>query len=319
MKCPACDIEMELLIEGIFQCSSCKKIIKAKSADDEEVRKEDSQIGRMIDGEWFHQNLSLNKDYEIAESGILINKTETRVLAALICHSALLKSERYVRISWWKTYQHAGMLKIYDNQVLNNLIKSLEKFDDSFDELWNWKGSFDKKDPETEDDLEKKKKLDIIKYRILENKTCPNCQKKMEKHKSHYICQHCSEIVILEGFNQPIFNIDSKDLDLRFHSNFPINFYLPTSGITIKWLVGEWKAIVVIYSNNNPNKRWLRFYWWTRDFSKLIKYGQREMAEGTQMGWKAQRGVSSPNIYDKKIIRPLINALKKISDELNWN
>ncbi|MHA1456298.1 MAG: hypothetical protein ACTSR5_10015 [Promethearchaeota archaeon] len=142
MKCPACDIEMELLIEGIFQCSSCKKIIKAKSADDEEVRKEDSQIGRMIDGEWFHQNLSLNKDYEIAESGILINKTETRVLAALICHSALLKSERYVRISWWKTYQHAGMLKIYDNQVLNNLIKSLEKFDDSFDELWNWKGSF---------------------------------------------------------------------------------------------------------------------------------------------------------------------------------
>jgi hypothetical protein len=230
----------------------------------------------------------------------------------------LLKSERYIRISWWKTYQHAGMLKIYDNYVLNNLIKALEKIDESFDELWNWKGSYDKKDPETEDDLDKKKKLDIIKYRILENKTCPNCQKKMEKHKSHYICQYCSEIVILEGFNQPIFNIDSKDLDLRFHSNFPINFYMPTSGITIKWLVGEWKAIVVIYSNNNPNKRWLRFYWWTRDFSKLIKYGQREMAEGTQMGWKAQRGVSSPNIYDKKIVRPLINALKKISNELNW-
>jgi hypothetical protein len=36
------------------------------------------------------------------------------------------------------------------------------------------------------------------------------------------------------------------------------------------------------------------------------------------MGWKAQKGVSSPNIYDKKDIRPLINALKKISNDLNW-
>ena len=43
------------------------------------------------------------------------------------------------------------------------------------------------------------------------------------------------------------------------------------------------------------------------------------MGEGTQMGWKAQKGVSSPNIYDKKLIKPLINALRKISTELNWD
>jgi ribosomal protein L37AE/L43A len=318
MKCPSCNVEMEPLVAGIFQCPQCRKILKPKDKNSEQISEETDKKGEFLDGEYFHTQLTLNKEYEICEKGIIISKTEARVLAALICHSTLLKSERYVRISWWKAYQHAGMIKIYDNNVLNNLIKALEKIDEFFDELWNWKGSYGKTNSGTNEDVDKNKKLDIIKYRILENKTCPNCQQKMEKHKSHYICQHCSEIVILEGYNQPIFNIDPKDLDLQFHSNFPINFYMPISGITIKWLVGEWKAIVVIYSSNNPNKRWLRFYWWTRDFSKLIKYGQREMAEGTQMGWKAQKGVSSPNIYDKKDIRPLINALKKISNDLNW-
>ena len=83
--------------------------------------------------------------------------------------------------------------------------------------------------------------------------------------------------------------------------------------------MGEWKAAVVIYSKDNPNKKWLRFYWWVRDLSNILKYGQKEMGNGTQMGWKAQRGISSPNLYDKKLIKPLINALKKIANELKWN
>ena len=136
--------------------------------------------------------------------------------------------------------------------------------------------------------------------------------------KSYYECQYCGEIVVLEGFNQPIFNIISKDLDLSFQADFPINYYLPVSGITVKWLMGEWKALAVIHSKDNPNKKWLRFYWWMRDLSNILKYGKREMGEGTQMGWKAQRGVSSPNLYDKKLINPLIDALKKIVVELNW-
>ncbi|MFW9942046.1 MAG: hypothetical protein ACFFFT_13465, partial [Candidatus Thorarchaeota archaeon] len=89
--------------------------------------------------------------------------------------------------------------------------------------------------------------------------------------------------------------------------------------ITVKWLMGEWKALAVIYSKDNPNRKFLRFYWWVRDLSNILKYGQREMGEGTQMGWKTQKGLSSPNIYDRKLIKPLINCLKKISTELNWD
>ena len=37
--------------------------------------------------EYFHKNASLNKQYEICEKGININKSETRLFAALICHS----------------------------------------------------------------------------------------------------------------------------------------------------------------------------------------------------------------------------------------
>lgn len=318
MKCPACDVEMEPLVVGIFQCPLCKKIIKEKDKEAEEKDKKEIEEGVFQEGEYFHKNASLNKQYEICEKGITINKTENRLFAALICHSAYLKEEKYVRLSWWKNYQHAGMFKIYDKYVLNNTIVALEKIDEFFDDMWSWSGKYGKQKHKTKEDQEKEKGLEIIKYRILENRTCPKCQKKMDKMKSHYECQHCGEIVILEGYNQPIFNILPKDLDLQFHANFPINFYLPVSGITLKWLMGEWKAVVVIYSKDNPNKKWLRFYWWVRDLSNILKYGQREMGNGTQMGWKSQKGISSPNIYDKKHVRSLLNALKNISFELNW-
>lgn len=318
MDCPACNMEMEPLVAGIFQCPQCKKIVKQKNKGMEAKEKQEIQKGSFQDGEYFHKNVSLNKQYEICEKGITINKTETRLFAILICHSAYLKSEKYVRLSWWKNSQHTGMFKIYDKDVLNNIIVALEKFEDSFDEFWSWEGIYEKKEPKTKQDLEKEKNLEIIKYRIIENRTCPNCAQKMNKMKSHYECQHCGEIVILEGYNQPIFNVASTDLDLRFHGNFPINFYLPVGGITVKWLMGEWKGIVVIYSKDNPNKKWLRFYCWVRDLSNLLKFGQREMGEGTQLGWKAQRGIASPNIYDRQLIKPLINALKKVSLDLKW-
>ena len=309
---------MEPLVVGIFQCPQCKKIVKEKDLDSKTEEKKETQFGDFQEGDYFHRNASLNKQYEICEKGITINKTENQLFAALICHSAYLKDEKYVRLSWWKNFQHAGMFKIYDKYVLNNLIIALGKIDESFDDIWNWSGKFGKRKNKTEEELEKEKQLEIIKYRILENKTCPKCQNKMDKMKSHYECQHCGEIVILEGYNQPIFNILPENIDLRFHANFPINFYLPVSGITLKWLMGEWKALVVIYSKDNPNKKWLRFYWWVRDLSNILKYGQREMGNGTQMGWKAQKGMASPNLYDKKLVKPLINALKNIANELNW-
>jgi hypothetical protein len=139
----------------------------------------------------------------------------------------------------------------------------------------------------------------------------------MNKEKSHYECPHCGEIVILEGYNQPVFNIEAKDLNLDFQTNFPINFYLPTAGITIKWLMGEWKAIVVIYSKENPNKKWLRFYWWTRDLKNIMKYGSRDVRD-EQFGWNAKKGSGSTNLYDKEKIRPLIKALSKAGEEMGW-
>ncbi|TKJ22461.1 MAG: hypothetical protein CEE43_06100 [Promethearchaeota archaeon Loki_b32] len=316
MECPACNVKMDSLVSGIFQCPQCKKIVKQKDEDAKVKEKSKIEKGIFQNGEYFHKNASLNKQYEICEKGIIINKTENRLFAVLVCHSAYLKNEKYIRLSWWKNYQHAGMFKIYDKDVLNNFIVALEKFEDYFDEFWGWEGEYGKKEPKTKQDLEKEKNLEIIKYRIIENRTCPKCQHKMDKMKSHYECQHCGEIVILEGYNQPIFNVTSTDLDLHFHGNFPINFYLPVSGITVKWLMGEWKALVVIYSKDNPNKKWLRFYWWIRDLSNILKSGQREMGEGTQMGWKTQRGIASPNIYDRKLIKPLINALRKVSVDL---
>ena len=289
---------------------------------DKETEAEEKKIieeGGFQDGEYYHNNVSLNKQYEVCEKGITINKTPNRWFSVLICHSPYLTSEKYVRLSWWKKsfYQHAGMFKIYEKEVLKNMIKALEKIDSDFDDLWTFKGQFRKKAPKTEDQKEKEKKLNIIKYRIIENRTCPKCQKKMDKKKSHYECQYCGEIVILEGYNQPIFNIAPSDLDLNFQGDFPINFYMPLAGISLKWLMGEWKALVVIYSKDNPNKKWLRFYWWSRDLQNIVKYGQREMGEGTQMGWKAQRGVASPNLYDKKLLKSLIDALINVANELN--
>ncbi|MGV9204051.1 MAG: hypothetical protein ACOC44_08510 [Promethearchaeia archaeon] len=319
MNCPACGIEMESLVEGIYQCPKCKKIIKEKEEVVEKEEKEGRE-GEFQDGEFFHNNASINKKYEICEKGITISKSKKRWIAVLICHSAYLKSERYIRISWWKKsfYKHGGMFKIHEKAVLHNVIDALEKIDEKFDDFWGWHGKFGKQSAKTEEQLLKERKLDIIKYRIIENRTCPKCQNKMNKSKTHYECPKCGEIVILEGYNQPIFNISSSDIELDFTTNFPINYYLPQAGITVKWLMGEWKALVVIYSKENPNKKWLRFYWWVRDLQNLIKYGHKEIGENVQLGWKAKKGVSSPNLYNKEKVKPIIDALKLAGEELNW-
>jgi Zn finger protein HypA/HybF involved in hydrogenase expression len=314
IKCPNCEADMVPLVDGIFQCPTCKKIIKGKA--EKEKEKEGETVGELLDGEVFHTKANLNKKYEICEKGITIAKTPRRWIAALICHTPYLKTSKYIRLSWWKKeiYQHGGFFSIKNPDVLKNIIIALEKFASSFDEFWAWKGSFEKKSKE-ERNIFEDERLKILKYRIIENLTCPNCSKKLKKEKSHYECPYCGEIIILEGYNQPIFDIDPKDLPLEFSTNFPINYYLATAGITVSWLMAEWKAIAVIYSNDNPNKKWLRFYTWIRDLQSLLKFGP----SGAQMTWTAKKGVGSPNIYEKKEIRLLIHALKKLELELGWN
>ena len=130
---------MEPLVAGIFQCPQCKKIIKEVDKGAETEEKKEIEEGRFQDGEYFHNNVSLNKQYEICEKGITLNKTPNRWFGVLICHSPYFTSEKYVRLSWWKKslYQHSGMFKIYDSEVLKNIIKSLEKIDKNFDDFWS--------------------------------------------------------------------------------------------------------------------------------------------------------------------------------------
>ena len=145
MKCPACKMDMEPLVAGIFQCPQCKKIIKEKDEKVEEEAAKKHEEGDFQNGEFFHNNAGgLNKRYEIAEKGITIIKTPNRWFAVLICQNAYLKSERYVRLSWWTKsyYGHGGMIKINEKEVLKNLIITLEKIDEAFDDYWGWHGKY---------------------------------------------------------------------------------------------------------------------------------------------------------------------------------
>lgn len=322
MKCPSCNEDMEPLVSGIFQCPQCKKIIKQQE-EEKKIKKKEDLIGNIIEGDWFHSHASLNKQYEIAESGIIISKTPKRMIAALICHTPYLKTSKYIRLSWWKKeiYQHGGFFKITEYQVLKNLIIALEKIDSNFDDFWGGFEGFGKKKEKTEKDKEQDEKLKLLKYRILENKTCPSCNKKLtlSTRKTHYECQFCGDIIILESYNEPIFNINPTDLSLEYSSNFPINFYLPVVGITIKWLMAEWLAVVIIYAKENPNKKWLRFYAWERNLQQFLKYGYHEAGDAGNLTWTAKRGAGSPNIYEKIELRVLIDSLKKLQKELGWN
>ena len=61
MECPACNVEMEPLVEGIFQCPQCKKIVKQKDAESHAKEKGKIGEGEFQDGSYFHKNASLNK------------------------------------------------------------------------------------------------------------------------------------------------------------------------------------------------------------------------------------------------------------------
>ena len=77
---------MEPLVEGIYQCPQCKKITKLKDKETEAKEKKIIEEGAFQDGEFFHKNVSLNKQYEICEKGITIDKTQRLLICQRIAH-----------------------------------------------------------------------------------------------------------------------------------------------------------------------------------------------------------------------------------------
>ena len=199
------------------------------------------------------------------------------------------------------------MLKIQTIEELDNVILALEKIDRYFDENWalNQKVTFEpistREEAESEKLFDEKKKM------------CPACkvtQMKRASNRKYYECVRCGEIIVLQD-GKPIVNIPDKNLPIAFSSNYPVNYYLPDYGITTHYHIANWKAIVVIHAKENPDKRWLRFYWWDRD---LQDYISTDLTFGVDGGlkWTSKRGVSSPNVYQKENVRKFIDALIKM-------
>ncbi|MHA1775387.1 MAG: hypothetical protein ACTSWC_01360 [Promethearchaeota archaeon] len=308
--CPACGkAELVELIPGVKSCPNCKKMFRREIPKEKPSIKEEGEI---LEGEFFMKNTSLNPKWEIADKGITIFREKNKSwFAVLLCHSPSFELVKYIRLSWWKKSinSHAGMFKIQDLEVLENLIIALKRIDALFDDNFNPKKevtiSYDPI-PERSNSAAKFPTFDESK------RICPKCGRKMNrsKNKRFYECERCGEIVIMEE-GKPIFDLPAKSLPLAFTSNFPINFYLPDYGISVKIGMADWKAAVIIHAKENPEKKWLRFYWWTRNLQQYMT-SQYSLGGGQGLRWETKKGVMSPNIYEKKHLKALIDALEKM-------
>ncbi|MHA1733336.1 MAG: hypothetical protein ACTSU5_15425 [Promethearchaeota archaeon] len=311
MQCPKCgSANLTQLTGNIYECGDCKRIITLK--DEKEEESVGTKEGEFTDGAVFHEEASLSKKWEICEKGITILKEKTRWIAVLICHPPDEQNFHYVRLSWWKKsfYEHGGMFKVFDKPVLANLIKALEMIDENFGESFEFTGKFTREIDGG----------DNPSSQAISKKLCPNprCGARLKKDRGGRFleCERCGEIVVIEDGN-PIFNVPSDEIELEFSSNFPINYYLPEAGIMIKNFMAEKKAVVVIFSPENPEKKFLRFYWWNRNLQEYLQ-GSGPVGGSSDLGWSVKRGVLSPNIYRRELVPKLVSALKKIKQELKW-
>ncbi|MHA1819074.1 MAG: hypothetical protein ACTSU2_00970 [Promethearchaeota archaeon] len=323
-ECPSCgNKNMIKLVEGIYQCPNCKKIISLKGK--EKAEKEELAFKS---GEFFMKNTAINRHYEICEKGLIIDKNSKYMLSALICHSTGLSKSKYIRLSWFKGVSnlHVGMYKITDAAEANNIINALEKIDKDYDENFNRldiQGQNGEINTEKNEEEHYNSNLSLLsELNLPEFKGyCPNCKAKMHKSKNHkyYTCDMCGQVVVIFNGN-PIYDVPTDKLPLTYSTNFPVNYYIPTWGITVKWLMGEWKALVIIYQKDEPEKKWLRFYWWTRNLQSYILSELRApvSSEKSPFAWHAKKGCGSTNIFDKSLIPKVIDAIKKIKEELNW-
>ena len=293
-----------MMVPGLYECPKCKTIIQEKKKEEEKPK--DLSI---TSGDWFMRNTKLNAKYEICEEGVIAFQDDKYMIAALICHSPDFPNSNYIRISWFKEHVHIhwGMIKIREKAVLQNTIQALKMIEKNFDEEFNWIGEGDTPADPTLNDVE------FLNHVIKERK-CLVCGKTLKKRKKFYECENqmCGELfVIVDGM--PLFDYPAEKLPLRFVKNLPIAFYLPIAGVTTQMNVGDWKAISVIYKDSNPDRKWLRFYWWTRNLQPYLRSELTiDMEANKSLTWSSRRGVKSPNIYDKAIVKPLIDALEKI-------
>ncbi|MHA1473794.1 MAG: hypothetical protein ACTSQ5_01265 [Promethearchaeota archaeon] len=310
-KCPACgEAELTELIPGVKNCPVCRKVFRTKV----EKKKTQKIEGKILDGEYFMKNTTLNPKYEIADKGITIFREENKLwFAVLLCHNPDFPEIKYARLSWWKKSVniHAGMFKIENMDELDNVLIALNRFEEDFDDYFEVKkGKNISYEP-----IPERKDVDDGSYVFtLTKRICPKCGWKMKKSKNrrYYECEKCGEIIVLDE-GHPIYDIPLNFLPLSYSTNYPINFYLPNYGITIRNTMGDWKAIVTIHSKENPDKKWLRFYWWRRNFHHYMT-SQYSLGSSQGLKWETKKGVMSPNIHDKKLIAPLIKGLNEIKE-----
>jgi hypothetical protein len=78
--------------------------------------------------------------------------------------------------------------------------------------------------------------------------------------------------------------------------------------------MAEWTAIVIVYAKENPRKKWVRFYTWTRNLQDVMRDGP-SIGHSTAFKWDARKGIGSPNLYSKQELKSLIIALEKAMKE----
>ncbi len=313
--CPSCGkAELKELVPGINTCPNCRKIFRGKIPEPE--KKEERKDEGLQDGKYFMDNTTLNPKWEVADCGITIHREPNkRWFAVLLCHPPDFPNMKYIRLSWWKKSinTHAGMFKIQDFDVVDNVIIALERFDALFDDTFNPKDNTSLSfKPIDEREILSEQEIELF---DMTKRKCPKCGWKMDRsrNKRYYECTRCGEIIIIYQ-ETPIVDILPETLPLSFSTNYPVNYYLPGHGITVKQGMADWKAILTIYAKENPEKRWLRFYWWQRNLQDYMS-SQYSLGGSRGLKWDTKKGVQSPNIYDISLIRPLIDAIKQLKKE----
>ncbi|MHA1584954.1 MAG: hypothetical protein ACTSWL_06840 [Promethearchaeota archaeon] len=310
--CPSCGkAELTELVPGVMTCPACRKMFRGEIK--EEIKKEEKT--GIQDGKFFMDNTGINAKWEIADLGMTVAKEQDKSwIAVLLCHSPDFPKYKYMRISWWKksVNVHAGMFRIDDIDEVDNVIISLKRFEVLFDDYFSLK---DETKINYKPIPERANVPDIKDIFDIKKRFCPKCGYKMKKSRNvHYFeCERCGEIIVMyEG--KPIIEYPVETLPLSYSKNYPVNFYIPDYGITTKLSMADWKAIIIIYAKENPEKKWLRFYWWQRN---LQSYMNSKYSVGNSQGlkWETKKGVMSPNIYEKAHIKKLIEALELVKKE----